>query len=138
MPFKLPAALEPTYATDTWILRCLSGPHDDTEFVKEEGITRFYESTWQVGIASGRAGVRLEGPPIAWARKSGGEGGSHPSNIHDNGYAFGSVNVTGDTPVILANEGPSMGGYTCLCTVITADLYVFFARHWDIRSRFLW
>lgn len=72
-------------------------------------------------------GVRLEGPRIDWARTSGGEGGSHPSNIHDNGYALGTVNMNGDTPVILTNEGPDMGGYLCICTVATADLWVFCA-----------
>ena len=55
-------------------------------------------------------------------RASGGEGGSHPSNILDNGYAFGTVNVNGDTPVILANEGPDMGGYVCACTLASADM----------------
>ena len=48
--------------------------------------------------ASNRMGVRLEGAGaggIGWALASGGEGGSHPSNILDNGYAFGTVNVNG-------------------------------------------
>ena len=66
-------------------------------------------------------GIRLEGPKIGWARQNGGEGGSHPSNIHDNGYALGTVNLNGDTPVILTNEGPDMGGYLCLCTVATGE-----------------
>jgi hypothetical protein len=70
------------------------------------------------------SGIRLEGPKIQWARLNGGEGGSHPSNIHDNGYAFGSVNINGDTPVILTNEGPDMGGYMCFCTVASAEMYV--------------
>ncbi|THG95497.1 hypothetical protein EW026_g6172 [Hermanssonia centrifuga] len=68
-------------------------------------------------------GIRLEGPKLGWARKNGGEGGSHPSNIHDSGYAFGTVNINGDTPVILTNEGPDMGGYLCLCTVASAELW---------------
>lgn len=67
-------------------------------------------------------GIRLDGPKIDWARSSGGEGGSHPSNIHDNGYALGTINLNGDTPVILTNEGPDMGGCLCLCTIATADL----------------
>ena len=59
---------------------------------------------------------------LDWARPNGGEGGSHPSNILDNGYAPGSVNLNGDTPVILTKEGPSMGGYLCATTVSTADV----------------
>ena len=59
---------------------------------------------------------------IEWARPNGGEGGSHPSNILDSGYAPGSINLNGDTPVILTKEGPSMGGYLCASTVCTGDM----------------
>ena len=47
----------------------------------------------------------------------------HPSNIHDNAYAFGTVDFTGDMPVILGPDGPSLGGFVCPATVITADLW---------------
>ena len=83
-------------------------------------------------------GIRLEGPQIEWARKSGGEGGSHPSNIHDNGYAFGTINVNGDTPVILTNEGPDMGGYVCVATVATAELYVLLPSSISYYIKDLW
>ena len=66
-------------------------------------------------------GINLQGKTLQWARKTGGEGGSHPSNIHDNGYALGTVNLNGDFPVILANEGPDMGGFACFCTVASGD-----------------
>src|SRR5690606_34131741 len=68
-------------------------------------------------------GVRLIGPKPEWARTSGGEAGMHPSNIHDNAYAFGTVDFTGDMPVILGPDGPSLGGFVCPATVITADLW---------------
>lgn len=74
-------------------------------------------------------GIRLEGPQIEWARETGGEGGSHPSNIHDNGYALGTININGDTPVILTNEGPDMGGYVCVATIATAELCVYAYFH---------
>ncbi|MEI8641804.1 hypothetical protein P4S68_14675 [Pseudoalteromonas sp. Hal099] len=48
---------------------------------------------------------------------------SHPSNIHDNAYAFGTVDFTGDMPVILGPDGPSLGGFVCPFTVISADLW---------------
>jgi urea carboxylase len=67
--------------------------------------------------------VRLIGPKPNWARKDGGEAGLHPSNIHDNAYAFGTVDFTGDMPVILGPDGPSLGGFVCPATVITADLW---------------
>ena len=55
--------------------------------------------------------------------RDGGEAGMHPSNIHDNAYAFGTVDFTGDMPVILGPDGPSLGGFVCPATVISADLW---------------
>ena len=45
------------------------------------------------------------------------------SNLHDNAYAIGSVDFTGDMPVILGPDGPSLGGFVCPATVINADLW---------------
>ena len=42
-----------------------------------------------------RLGIRLQGPKPKFARKDGGEGGSHPSNVHDHVYALGTINYTG-------------------------------------------
>lgn len=53
--------------------------------------------------------MRLIGPKPEWVRDSGGEAGLHPSNIHDNPYAIGAVDFTGDMPVILGPDGPSLG-----------------------------
>jgi len=117
----------PSYPSH-WIIYVLAGPHDDEEFVTKEGIERFYSTHWRISPSSNRMGIRLEAPTsshkIQWARTTGGEGGSHPSNILDNGYAPGTINVNGDTPVILTNEGPDMGGYLCLCTVATSEMCV--------------
>lgn len=128
---SVPRTLVPMFPSE-WTLFSLPGPHDDTEFLTSAGIESFYARKWRVASASNRMGIRLEpaqlvsdyaGSVIDWARKDGGEGGSHPSNILDNGYARGSVNLNGDTPVILTNEGPSMGGYLCVATIATADQY---------------
>ncbi|CAL1694912.1 unnamed protein product [Somion occarium] len=124
----LPRSLIPSYPPN-WILYSLPGPQDDTEFITEAGIEAFYTARWRVSISSNRMGIRLEPvnqdasdtPVLQWARSNGGEGGSHPSNILDNGYARGTVNLNGDTPVILTNEGPSMGGYLCISTIASAD-----------------
>ena len=53
-----------------------------------------------------RTGVRLIGPKPDWARTDGGEAGLHPSNIHDNAYAIGTIDFTGDMPVILGPRRP--------------------------------
>lgn len=119
--FLLPESLIPVYPQD-WVIQVLAGPHDDAEILTPEGNAKFYSTRWSVSSSSNRMGIRLESnESINWARNTGGEGGSHPSNILDNGYALGTVNVNGDTPVILTNEGPDMGGYVCLCTVATGE-----------------
>ncbi|KAG1727747.1 allophanate hydrolase subunit 2-domain-containing protein [Suillus paluster] len=119
--FVLPENLIPIYPQD-WVIQVLAGPHDDAEFLTPEGNTKFYSTQWSVSSSSNRMGIRLESnQSIDWARSTGGEGGSHPSNILDNGYALGTINVNGDTPVILTNEGPDMGGYVCLCTVAIGE-----------------
>jgi urea carboxylase len=47
----------------------------------------------------------------------------HPSNIHDNAYAIGAVDFTGDMPVILGPDGPSLGGFVCPVTIVAAELW---------------
>ena len=54
-----------------------------------------------------------------WARADGGEAGLHPSNIHDTPYTVGAVDFTGDMPIILGPDGPSLGGFVCPVTVIS-------------------
>ena len=111
----------------------------------------------------------MEGPRPKFARADGGEGGSHPSNVHDHVYAIGacvhaarladtrcndtvcrtghgcfpgcfphlsllsqlpmlllpppppagSINYTGDMPIALMVDGPSLGGFVCPATITT-------------------
>ncbi|WP_111639466.1 urea carboxylase [Marinomonas shanghaiensis] len=104
-------------------LRVIYGPHGSPDFFTPEDIKMFFDTDWEIHYNSSRTGVRLIGPKPKWARNDGGEAGLHPSNIHDNAYAFGSVDFTGDMPVILGPDGPSLGGFVCPATVITADLW---------------
>ena len=67
--------------------------------------------------------MRLIGPKPQWARRDGGEAGLHPSNIHDNAYAIGAIDFTGDMPVILGPDGPSLGGFVCPAVVVKAELW---------------
>ena len=57
------------------------------------------------------------------ARTDGGEAGLHPSNIHDNAYAIGAIDFTGDMPVIFGPDGPSLGGFVCPATIVQAELW---------------
>lgn len=121
-PDALPNTLRPTYSNH-WILRVIYGPHGAPDFFTSEDIELFFASEWRVHYNSSRTGIRLIGPKPKWARSDGGEAGMHPSNIHDNAYAVGSVDFTGDMPVILGPDGPSLGGFVCPATVIAADLW---------------
>ena len=43
--------------------------------------------------------------------------------MHDTPYAIGAIDFTGDMPVLLGLDGPSLGGFVCPATVISADLW---------------
>ncbi|HXQ64061.1 MAG TPA: urea carboxylase [Steroidobacteraceae bacterium] len=118
----LPVARRPKFTRD-WILRVLSGPHGAPEFFTEDDIAAVCGSPWRVHYNSNRTGVRLVGPKPRWARQDGGEAGLHPSNIHDNAYAIGAIDFTGDMPIVLGPDGPSLGGFVCPFVVIHADLW---------------
>ncbi|HEY0127158.1 MAG TPA: urea carboxylase, partial [Blastococcus sp.] len=116
----VPAELRPAIPT-AWELAVTEGPHGAPEFFTREDIETLYASRYTVHFNSARTGVRLEGPQPAWARPDGGEAGLHPSNIHDNAYSVGALDFTGDTPILLGPDGPSLGGFVCPVTVVTAD-----------------
>jgi urea carboxylase len=118
----LPAALLPAY-THAWEIGVLYGPHGAPDFFTDADIDMFFATDWEVHYNSSRTGVRLIGPRPEWARKDGGEAGLHPSNIHDNAYAIGAVDFTGDMPVILGPDGPSLGGFVCPATIVQAELW---------------
>ncbi len=123
--------------TREWHLRVLYGPHGAPDFFTPADIDTFLEAEWQVHYNSNRTGVRLVGPKPEWARRDGGEAGLHPSNIHDNAYAIGAVDFTGDMPIILGPDGPSLGGFVCPFTVIAADRWKIGQLSPDDRVRFV-
>jgi len=119
---RLPDRATPKYARD-WEIGVLYGPHGSPDFFTPEDIEMFFSTAWKVHYNSDRTGVRLIGPKPSWARKDGGEAGLHPSNIHDNAYAIGTVDFTGDMPVILGPDGPSLGGFVCPATIVEAEIW---------------
>jgi urea carboxylase len=118
----LPKPAQPVIAK-AWVLRVLYGPHGAPDFFAPEDIVMLRATSWRVHHNSSRTGVRLIGPKPRWARKDGGEAGLHPSNIHDNAYAVGAIDFTGDMPIILGPDGPSLGGFVCPFVLIVADLW---------------
>jgi urea carboxylase len=115
-------ALRPRYATH-WDIAVLIGPHGAPDFFTPDDMQMLFATDWEVHYNSSRTGVRLIGPKPQWARRDGGEAGLHPSNIHDNAYAIGAIDFTGDMPVILGPDGPSLGGFVCPATVVRAELW---------------
>ena len=96
------AAADIPALTHAWTLGVLDGPHGAPDFFTPDDIAMLYGTQWTVHYNSSRTGIRLIGPKPQWARADGGEAGLHPSNIHDNAYAIGAVDFTGDMPVILS------------------------------------
>ncbi|HSH73556.1 MAG TPA: urea carboxylase [Methylophilaceae bacterium] len=121
-PQVLAPELQPAY-TSLWEIGVLYGPHGAPDFFTAEDITMFFSTDWEVHYNSNTTGIRLIGPKPQWARTDGGEAGLHPSNIHDNAYAIGTVDFTGDMPVILGPDGPSLGGFVCPATIVQAELW---------------
>ncbi|MGA2303645.1 MAG: urea carboxylase [Acidimicrobiales bacterium] len=104
-----------------WEIGVVPGPHAAPEFFTDGDIATFYDTAWEVHYNSARTGVRLLGPRPQWARSDGGDAGLHPSNIHDTPYSVGAVNFTGDLPILLGPDGPSLGGFVCPATVTSGE-----------------
>lgn len=112
----------PDLVTD-WEVGVLAGPHAAPDYFTREDIETLYGTEWKVHFNSDRTGVRLIGPAPTWARPDGGEAGLHPSNIHDNAYAIGTIDFTGDMPIVLGRDGPSLGGFVCPATVAEHEFW---------------
>lgn len=123
LPDTLPEAVPSENWGQEWTLRVSYGPHGAPDFFTPEDIEMFFSTAWEVHYNSARTGVRLIGPKPQWARPDGGEAGLHPSNIHDNAYQVGAVDFTGDMPIILGPDGPSLGGFVCPATVLSEELW---------------
>ena len=119
---SLTPELIPVYP-DRWEIGVIYGPHGAPDFFTNADIEMFFATDWEIHHNSARTGIRLIGPKPQWARTDGGEAGLHPSNIHDNAYAIGTVDFTGDMPIILAHDGPSLGGFVCPATIVQAELW---------------
>jgi 5-oxoprolinase (ATP-hydrolysing) subunit C len=114
--------VRPPYSRE-WEVRALRGPHAAPDFLTETDMETLFGRAWPIDRNSNRTGVRLESYKFEWGRKSGGIAGGHPSNILDNSYPVGAINVNGDLPVILGPDGPTAGGFIVAATVIHADFW---------------
>ncbi|TVZ06381.1 urea carboxylase [Trebonia kvetii] len=121
-PAPTPQHRRPAIVAD-WEIGVTEGPHAAPEFFTRAGIDELYASSYTVHHNSARTGIRLIGPRPSWAREDGGEAGLHPSNIHDVPYAVGALDFTGDTPIILGPDGPSLGGFVCPAVIASGELW---------------
>ena len=93
-------------------IRVILGPQDDM-FTKE-GINAFLSQPYTVSKDFDRMGCRLEGAVIQ--HKTDG-------NIISDGMVTGAIQVpTSGQPIIMLAERQTVGGYTKIATVISADL----------------
>ena len=119
---RAPASIQPAL-TREWEIGVLYGPQGAPDFFTQDDIDVLFSTAYEVHYNSARTGVRLIGPKPHWARRDGGEAGLHPSNIHDNAYAIGAIDFTGDMPIILGPDGPSCGGFVCPTTIVQGELW---------------
>jgi urea carboxylase len=109
--------------TRQWEVRAMRGPQAAPDFFTEADMETLFGRDWTIDRNSNRTGIRLESHKFEWGRSTGGIAGGHPSNILDNSYPVGAINVNGDLPVILGPDGPTAGGFVVAATVVHADFW---------------
>ncbi len=121
--FAVDAGSVPSFG-HSWTIGVIVGPLSDGEFLRPEFFDTLTSAVYTVNYDSARTGVRLNGPAPQWAREDGGEAGLHPSNIHDNPYSICALDLTGDQPILLGPDGPSLGGFVCPVVVALSQRWI--------------
>ena len=94
-------------------VRVVLGPQDD--YFSAAGLDAFLSGTYTVTKEADRMGFRLEGPAIAHNEKG--------ADIASDGIAPGAIQVpAAGQPIILLADRQTIGGYTKIAAVISADL----------------
>merc|ERR1719506_2345527 len=106
-----------------WCIGVTSGPNWSPDFLTTPDGEMFFGTDYETHYNSNRLGIRFIGPRFTWARTDGGAGGAHPSNVIEVEYAVGTIIVTGDMPIAITVDGPSLGGFVCCVTVVEAELW---------------
>ena len=121
-PQRFKDAARPLYGRE-WEIQAMRGPQATPDYLTDADMQEFFGRSWKVDRNSDRTGVRLESHRFEYARETGGVAGGHPSNILDNPYPVGAVNINGDLPVLLGPDGPTAGGFIVAATVVHAALW---------------
>ena len=102
----------PRYA-DRITVRAISGPQDDW-FSQQNQL--FFASTYSLSPKSNRMGCRLQGPVIT-------KDADAPESLLSIPIAPGNVQIPADgQPIVLMRE-QTIGGYPCIATVLSCDLW---------------
>lgn len=103
-------AVPPASYDDPVVLRVVRGPRADWVTDADRLVT----TTWQVGAASDRVGLRLEGAPLTPAPGRG--------ELPSEGALRGAIQVPpGGGPVVFGPDHPVTGGYPVVGVVVDAD-----------------
>ena len=95
-----------------WHIDLVKGPIDD--WIDDVGHETFFNSDWKLQARSNPNGLRLEGPEPSFSDRATNRLPEHvevPPNILDHDYPMGAINLAGQTPIILASDGPGAGGF---------------------------
>ena len=90
----------------------------------EESKQTFLDTEWTVTTEANRTGYRHKGERLSFVEREQPFGaGSNPSNVTDQGYPIGSIQVPdGVEPIVLLHDAVTGGGYATIATVISTDL----------------
>ncbi len=100
--------LEPRKTTD---IRVWRGPQ--WMWFSESAQRDFFLNPWKISTRSNRAGYRLEGAAVAGPRQQ----------MISEPIVIGSIQIPPDgKPIVLLNDGPTIGGYPKLALIDDADL----------------
>ncbi len=120
---RLREDLIPVYSHH-YIVRVILGPQD--YLFTDDSVVTFLSYDWKLSPVSDRMGCRFIGPKLEFKPRPAylvEQAGSDPSNIVDDAIPVGGIQVPGGLePIVLHVDGPSLGGYAKIATVISADL----------------
>ncbi|KAL7663557.1 Urea carboxylase [[Candida] zeylanoides] len=108
-----------------WQIRVISGPHDTPEICSPEGLKELYSFEYKVNLNSNRGATRLDGPGMRFSRQTGGDGGTHPSNILEYPYPTGGISAVGSDMVLFGVDGATLSGFICVSVPVSADWWNF-------------
>ncbi|HEX6763351.1 MAG TPA: biotin-dependent carboxyltransferase family protein [Gaiellaceae bacterium] len=108
------AAVEPDPLPGEPVLRVVPGPR--AEWFAPGALEALTSQPWRISAASNRIGIRLDGEPLAWARRE---------ELRSEGLVTGSLQVPPNgLPILLGPDHPTTGGYPVIAVVRSEDLWL--------------